>query len=154
MTVKRLPLEIVQKILEHVDRNDLEMLLYICKSWHHLVKSIYFKQVTLGAKSIQRLKQLLKALSKKNNNIFGQFHMTKRLQIHSDVDHYSDSIFGNYTSFSTRLTEREFLYLLSRFPNLNCLDIRQSTHQVHYMEILCNCRPTEVPQLEEIITER
>lgn len=151
MTVQRLPLEIVEKILEHVDRNDLEMFLFVCKRWHHLVKSLYFEKVYWRTEKIQWLKQYLRSLSKKSNDT--QIFETKRLQIHYDVDHYSDSIFGNYTSFSTRFTEREFLYLLSRFPNLKCLDIKKSTHQMHYMEILCNCQPMKLPQLEEIITE-
>lgn len=127
----------------------------MCKRWHHLVKSIYFEKVYLNGKNIQWLKRYLEASSESSSNTlkFEQLDMTKRLIIHSDIDYSSESNFGYSANLGTQFTEREFLYLLSRFPNLKCLDIRQSMHQAHYMKIFCNYQPIELPQLEEVIME-
>lgn len=156
MTLQELPSEIVQQILEHLYRSDLGNLLYTCKKWHPIVKSIYFEQVTWSIERIKWLKMRLAAMSETGNDmqIFQQLHMTKRLLIHFDVDRQGKTAFGFYTSPSTQFTEKEFLYLLTLFPNLKNLDITQSTHREHYLEILCNSASTDLPPLEEIVTEK
>lgn len=156
MIVQELPSEIFQKILEHLHREDLRNLLYTCKKWHPIVKSVYFEQVTWRIERIQWLKRHLAAMNEADNDtqIFQQFPMTKRLLIHSDVDRQSKGAFGLYMSPSTQFTAKEFLYLLTLFPNLKYLDITQSTHREHYLEILCNSASMDLPSLEEIVTER
>lgn len=156
MTLQELPSEIIQQIVEHLHQSDLGNLLYICKKWHPIVKSIYFELVTWSIERIKWLKKQMAAMSEtgKDVQIFQQLHMTKRLLIHFDVDHQGEAAFGFYTSPSTQFTEKEFLYLLTLFPNLKYLDITQSTHREHYLEILCNSASTVLPPLEEIVTEK
>lgn len=157
MIVEKLPLEIIQNILLYVKQEELKNLLYICKKWHQLVKSIYFQQITWRTKEkIQWLKQRLTVMNENNKDllIFGQLRMAKRLHIQWDTDYQSDITNGRYTSPSTKFTKREFLYLLSLFPNLKYLNVMQSAHRGHYLKILRNCQSTELPQsLEEIVME-
>lgn len=69
--------------------------------------------------------------------------MTKRLCI------------SDYGHFSAKFTAKEFLYLLSRFPNLRQLDIPNSDNLQYYMKILCECQTNELPQLlEDIVVKR
>lgn len=122
----------------------LENLMYIRREWYYLAKSVYLKKITWQTKKkFQWLKQHLKAANKnhKDKHIFQQLPMTKKLVI-SDLKCKSDR---------TQFTAKEFLYLLSRFPNLKQLDIEQSKHRELYKETLRSCQPTDLPQfLEEI----
>lgn len=157
MIVEKLPLEIIQKILMYVEKKELQNLLYICKKWHHLVKAFYFERITWRTKEkIQWLKQHLAVINENKNDIpvFRKLPMTKRLHIYYDTDHQSIMVNGRYTSPSTQFTEKEFLYLLSLFPDLRFLDVMQSEHRGHYLKILRNAQPAELPPLlEEIVTD-
>lgn len=154
MSEQRLPLEITETTFRLIDRNELKKLLYVCKEWHPVVKSIYYEKVTWSAKRIQWLKQQLEA-NKVNSNktqTFKQLPMTKRLKIVNDVDYKRDVTADLYSCPSTRFTKKEFLYLLTRFPNLKYLDILRSIHRKHYLKTLCACPKNEqLPPVEEIV---
>ncbi|CAO3639046.1 unnamed protein product [Mucor hiemalis] len=73
--------------------------------------------------------------------------MTRRLCIQDEYD--ADDNDNEHTS--TQLTEGEFIYVLSLFPNLQYLEIQYSEHRVHYMQSLCHNRePEKLPLLEDI----
>ncbi|CAO3639210.1 unnamed protein product [Mucor hiemalis] len=152
MVIQKLPLEIIQKVFEYIDLKELYQYLYICKRWHLLIKSTYYRDITWSSKEkIEWLKGKLSTTNEKDDT-FHILPMTKQLHIYFDVDYESEYINNEYSSPNTRLTETEFLFLLSLFPNLEHLDIMQSVHRDHYMKILCNCRDRELlPQLEEVV---
>ncbi|CAO3647853.1 unnamed protein product [Mucor hiemalis] len=66
----------------------------------------------------------------------------------SDYDDENDRM----NDFSTQLTEAQFWYLLSLFPNLQDFDIQNSEHKVLYIHFLSNFRKTQqqLPLLENI----
>lgn len=153
MTIQKLPLEIIQKIFEHIRRDKLDECLYICKAWHPVIKSIYYKEVTWSSERIQLLKDTL-AKTNETGDMLQLMPMTKRLHIHFDLDYESEYVNNQYTSLTTQLTEGEFILLLSHFPNLECLDIMHSTHKRFYMNALINCREHEkLPPIEEFNME-
>lgn len=146
-------------ILAHVDRKDLGNLLYFCKTWYPIVKHIYFETVTWRTKhKIEWLRKQLAAINENDSSdlqIFKEFPMTKRLNIHLGANGLSLDRDERYASPGTLFTEREFFYLLSLFPNLKCLDLTNSRHRVDLLKILCygeTDRP--LPSLEEIVTEK
>lgn len=159
MTIQRLPLEIVQKIFKYTDKKEAEQCLYLCKAWYPLLRSIYFEEMTWSRYGLQMLKEKLSKIDETANSVQLML-MTKRLKIHDDVDddESETDIFddeGNWidsmwTSLSTQLTAREFILLLSHFPNLECLDFTQSTHSIHYKKILVNYQGREqLPAVED-----
>lgn len=134
MIVQKLSTEIIQKIFEHLYRIEQTKLLYLCKKWYHAVKFIYFENVTWDSQKILWLRHHLATLNVKSNGTrtLRPFPMTKRLLI-----------LENFGKPHTQFTAREFLYLLSLFPNLKCLDMTACTHKEHYMNILCKSDPKE-----------
>lgn len=150
MTIGQLPLEIIHKILEYIRRDKLGEYLFICKAWHPVVKSIYYKQITWSSdKRIRRLKDIVSKMNE-TGNVLQIMPMTKRLHIYFDLDYESEFVDKQYTSLTTRLSEREFILLLSHFPNLESLDIMHSTHKKFYMNTLINCQEHgRLPPIEE-----
>lgn len=136
-------------IFKYIDRKELGDHLFLCKKWHPVLISLYYESITWrSVDKIQQLKQQLAPVNENNNNmcIFQRLPITKRLCIHDEAD------YGSERNGLTRFTEREFLYILSLFPNLKCLDIHESVNRKYYIEILCNFQSTEILQfLEEII---
>lgn len=110
------------------------------------MKSIYYESIALCTKKkIQQLKHHLAVINEENREtrILQQFPMTKRLCI--DDRHLKES---------PQLTEKEFLYLLSLFPNLKSLDVVQSLHRHHYLKILSDCPLKRMSRLHEIVMNR
>lgn len=144
--IQRLPLEIIQKIFEYLDRRKVHQYFYLSRVWYPVLRSIYFKEISWETTyGLQQLKKKLSKIDEATGSL-QLMPMTKHLRIRYDVDedesetdifddegNYIDSI---WTSLSTRLTEREFILLLLHFPNLECLDFEQSVHTFHYKRIL------------------
>lgn len=131
MTIQKLPLELLLRIFQLVNREDLYDCLYICKDWYSLVKSIYFKYMFWDARKIYSLK---KALS--TTPYFQPFPMTEMLLIGYDTD----------VSF----TKKEFLFLLSRLSNLKYLNLEHSSNKEAYLKMV---RYSPKLNLEEIVLE-
>lgn len=158
--IERLPLEIIQRIFEYTDQIEADQCLYLFKAWYPLLRSIYFKEMTWSRYGLLMLKEKLSKINETASPL-QIMPMTKRLKIHYDVDDDESEIDvfddeGNWidsrwASLSTRLTETEFILLLSHFPNLECLDLKQSTHSIHYTKILVNYQGRkQLPPLEDI----
>lgn len=159
MIARKLPLEIIQMILRHVDRKDLQKILFLCKEWHRLVKPIYFEEVRWQTKDkIYYLMRHLAAINDEDDETqpFEPLPMTKRLIIRNEVEYNSDYLEEySYKSPGTRFLVREFLQLLSFFPNLKYLDLSESVHLDYYMQVLSIDLSKELPLLlEEIVTKR
>lgn len=148
MLLQELPPEITQKIFEYLDRRDLRELLYICKKWHYSLKIMYFKNVDVYREKIQWIKKHFSPTLKDEANTFKPLSMTTQLRITNDFK-YKNNL-GDL-SHELRLTKEELLLLLLLFPNLKCLDIKESSHRLHYMKVLDTCEPERMPPLEEII---
>lgn len=154
MPIQKIPLEIIIKIIELIDRIELHKYLYLCKEWYPVVKCIYFRYIYLGRKKIPHLKEKLSTMDN-NDQCFQLFPMTRQLYIGDDYDGSSDKVDNKYTSYSTLFTEREFLFLLSRFNNLERLILKNSVHKESYVRILCNCREIkQLPSLKELSLEK
>ncbi|CAO3639042.1 unnamed protein product [Mucor hiemalis] len=145
MNVHQLPMEIIQKIFEFIDENERYGLLYVCKRWHSLIRNLSFETVTwTGNKRLERLKKQLSTLNKQDvQPLLG----TRRLCINDELGENDD----DYAPSSTELTKEEFLFVLSRFPNLLYLDTQFSKHNLHYMQLLCDYGESEnMPLIEDI----
>lgn len=101
--VQKLPLEIVQNILEFVDRKELYDLLYICRDWYPLVRNICLRSLTWSGK--KRLKSLQRKVQsvEVNGNYIQKLQilpMTRRLCIEkeyvSDYEEYDEDYFENF----------------------------------------------------------
>lgn len=132
-----------------LSRKELYNCLYVCKYWYSLVEPIYFKSIFWNARKITSLK---KALLKADYNIqsFKPFPITERLVIGSSTDPISIDENDLDPRHGTMFSKKEFIFLLSRFDNLKCLNIERSLFKQNYLLMLGQCAGLK---LEEIVLE-
>lgn len=146
-SIDRLPREVLLQIFRYVPNKKSRMnCISVCKKWQESATEATYKEVTLKAFQMNKIKALFKEKLLNYDNYLNQLQWTKKLTIEYIEVIYikSPSIYSQNSEGSAeeelqhmtdkttgcKLEQEEFLTLISYLPKLQEMDVKDSTYMV------------------------
>ncbi|KAI7898969.1 uncharacterized protein BX663DRAFT_555299 [Cokeromyces recurvatus] len=133
-----LPTEILAPIFKLLHKSSLYPCLSVCKQWHRIAAHLYFGKLQLTGENIKRLHLILS--NTQGNQLFSWGPLVNELKISYDEKEtpginlkvwHSEDEENDY-----RLSKDEFITLVSNFTNVKKIDLSESKHFRHYINLL------------------
>ncbi|KAI7903100.1 uncharacterized protein BX663DRAFT_509554 [Cokeromyces recurvatus] len=139
MQPENLPTEVFVQIFKLIYKKSLYSCLFVCKRWNEIAIRIFYEKLDLTGKNIEKLHSVLLINSQHQVLKWGPFVNELRIS----YDEYEGSRFFATTSLKDKheegiqkLSQNEFLMLISNMINVKKIDLSGSIYFEYYIKLL------------------